>query len=274
MKNDSKNHDRIYSGTIIKMLASHEEIARYKLPVGDEKLDMNSLIGKELSLEYLNEIHCIGCGRKTKKSFAQGYCYPCLINSPETDRCILHPELCQAHEGISRDMEWSQTRCLQDHFVYLSDTTGLKVGVTRVSQIPTRWIDQGATRAVRIARTPNRFLAGTIEVFLKAYFRDKTNWRNMLTNKQTEKPDLLKEKERAFQIMAEEFRQYLVYDNEITSVNFPVREYPVKVKTLTFDKRPVIEGTLEGIKGQYLIFDGGRVVNIRRHNGYKIRLQI
>ncbi|MFO7923700.1 MAG: DUF2797 domain-containing protein [Bacteroidales bacterium] len=244
----------------------------YFLPFGEEKADMNSLMGKEISFEFLNEIHCIGCGRKTSKSFAQGYCYPCLMNSPETDKCILHPELCRAQDGVSRDMEWSKNHCLQDHIVYLSDTTGLKVGVTRVSQVPTRWIDQGATRAVKIARTPNRFLAGTIEVFLKDHFRDKTNWRNMLTNKQESGPDLLKEKERAFMIMAEEFRQYLIDDNEITSVNFPVREYPLKVTTLSFDKTPVIRGNLQGIKGQYLMFDGGRVLNIRKHNGYKVRL--
>ena len=264
----------IYSGTIIKMSTSPGEVVRYTLSFGNETADMNSLIGRELSLEYLNEIYCIGCGRKTSKSFAQGYCYPCLINSPETDRCILHPELCEAHEGISRDMEWSRSHCLQDHFVYLSDTTGLKVGVTRVSQIPTRWIDQGATRAVIIARTPNRFLAGTVEVFLKGHFRDKTNWRNMLTNKQPVKPDLLKEKERAFGVLPPEFNQYLIDDNEITSVNFPVREYPVKVTALSFDKTPEIEGTLMGIKGQYLILDGGRVLNIRKHNGYKVTMKV
>ncbi len=263
----------IYSGTIKKMQSALYENVSYSLPVGEEKVDMNSLIGKELSLEYLNEIFCIGCGRRTKKSFAQGYCYPCLLNSPETDKCILHPEMCQAHEGISRDMEWSKTRCLQDHFVYLSDTTGLKVGVTRATQVPTRWIDQGATRAIIIARAPNRFIAGTIEVFLKTHFADKTNWRNMLTNKQQTVPDLLKEKKRASGIMPEEFREYLIDDAKITSVNFPVREYPEKVTTLTFDKTPLINGVLKGIKGQYLIFDGGRVLNVRRHNGYKIRLQ-
>ncbi len=262
----------VYSGTIKKMATSLEDIARYSLTVGGDTIDMNNLLGSELSLEYLKEIYCIGCGRKTSKSFAQGYCYPCLLNSPETDKCILHPEHCQAHEGISRDMEWSQKHCLQDHFVYLSDTTGLKVGVTRVSQIPARWIDQGATRAIKIARTPNRYIAGTIEVFLKDHFRDKTNWRNMLTNKQDAKPDLLKEKERAFGVLTEEFRQYLIDDNEVTYVNFPVREYPVKVTALSFDKTPEIGGTLLGIKGQYLLLDGGRVLNIRKHNGYKISL--
>lgn len=264
----------IYTGTIKKMEATLQEAAHYTLPVGNEKIDMNGLIGKELSLKFLNEIYCIGCGRKTPKSFAQGFCYPCLLNSPETDKCILHPEMCEAHKGISRDIEWSAGHCLQDHFVYLSDTTGIKVGVTRVSQIPTRWIDQGATRAVKIARTPNRFLAGSIEVYLKSYFKDKTNWRNMLANKQELLPGLLEEKKRASELLPGEFREYLIDDNEITLLKFPVREHPLKVSSLSFDKTPEITGLLEGIKGQYLIFDGGRVLNIRRHNGYMIRLQV
>ena len=118
------------TGAIKKMTSRLTNPVSFILPVGDEKVDMNNLIDRNIIFEYLNEIYCIGCGRKTSKSFAQGYCYPCLLNSPETDKCILHPELCEAHEGISRDMEWSKTHCLQDHIVYLSDTTGLKVGVT------------------------------------------------------------------------------------------------------------------------------------------------
>lgn len=264
----------IYKGTIRKMKAELTEPVSYALPVGDESVEMNSLIGRDIELEYLNEIYCIGCGRKTSKSFAQGYCYPCLLNSPETDKCILHPELCEAHNGISRDMEWSAAHCLQDHFVYLSDTTGLKVGVTRVSQVPTRWIDQGATRAVKIARTPNRFLAGTIEVYLKSHFADKTNWRNMLSSPETSGADLLAEKRRASVLLAGEFSQYLIDDGTITSVVFPVREYPKKVNPLSFDKTTVISGKLDGIKGQYLIFEGCRVLNIRKHNGYNITLRI
>ena len=262
-----------FSGNIRKMRSELTDPVSYSLPIGSESAGMNNLIGKEVTLEYLGEIHCIGCGRKTSKSFAQGYCYPCLMNSPETDKCILHPELCEAHKGISRDMKWSEEHCLQDHIVYLSDTTGLKVGVTRVSQVPTRWIDQGATRAVKIFRVPDRYTAGTIEVFLKAHFRDKTNWRNMLMNRQQIMPDLLEEKQRAASLTEREFSRYLIDDDEITTVNFPVREYPVKITALSFDKTPVINGILTGIKGQYLLFDGGRVLNIRKHNGYKVKME-
>ncbi len=261
------------SGPIKKMMSALNDVVSYTLPVGEEYIDMNNLIGKTVSFQFLNEIYCIGCGRKTRKSYAQGYCYPCLLNSPETDKCILHPEMCLAHEGISRDMEWSKNYCLQNHIVYISDTTGLKIGVTRESQVPTRWIDQGATRAIMVAKTPNRFTAGNIEVFLKAHFSDRTNWRNMLTNKVSSLPDMQEEKRRAHDITQKEFSSYFIDDDTITFINFPVKAYPDKIKSLTFDRLPVIEGTLEGIKGQYLILDGGKVLNIRKHNGYKISIK-
>lgn len=257
-------------GTIRKMKTENAGVVNYYLPVGDERIFMNELIGKRIKLLFLNEIHCIGCGRLTKRSFAQGYCYPCLLNSPETSECIIHPEKCMAHEGISRDMEWSRKHCLQDHVVYLADTTGLKVGVTRHSQIPTRWIDQGATRAVRLARTPNRYLAGRIEVGLKKFFADRTNWRNMLVNKNAGVIDLSEEKEKARELFPSEFMQYFDENSEITNITYPVNKYPVKVKSVSFDKMPEISDVLKGIKGQYLIFENGNVLNIRKHNGYKL----
>ena len=171
---------------------------------------MNDLLGKKISLTYQHEKHCIHCGRLIKKTYAQGYCYPCFIKLPETDVCIIHPEKCQAHLGISRDMEWSKMHCLQEHFVYLAVTSGLKVGVTRAAQIPSRWIDQGAVRAVRIATTPNRHLAGTIEVFLKKHLADKTNWRNMLTPEQYETIDLLAEKARLKPLLENNFQNHSI----------------------------------------------------------------
>ncbi len=259
-------------GSIRKMKTENAGIVNYYLPVGDERIFMNELIGKRIKLLFLNKIHCIGCGRLTKRSFAQGYCYSCLLNSPETSECIIHPEKCMAHEGISRDMEWSRGHCLQDHVVYLADTTGLKVGVTRHSQIPTRWIDQGATRAVRVARTPNRYLAGQIEVGLKKFFADKTNWRNMLTNKRTAEINLPEEKKKAKGFLPEEFEQFFEEENEITLITYPVDLYPEKVKALSFDKTPEISGIIKGIKGQYLIFENDLVLNIRKHNGYKLSI--
>lgn len=262
----------IIQGALCKMKSELASPIQYYLELNDTQLLMNELIGKTISIKFLNEIYCIRCGRETNKSFHQGYCFPCFKTAPETDDCILRPELCKAHEGISRDMEWSKQNCLQDHIVYLAISSGLKVGVTRLSQVPTRWIDQGASKAIKIAQVPNRNMAGLIEVNLKKHFDDKTNWRNMLTNKIDEVTDLLDMKEKALRVVKKDFMKFFIDDDSIIKLEFPVLQYPEKVNSFSFDKEDVIEGKLIGIKGQYLIFDDGRVLNIRKHNGYEVEI--
>ena len=102
-------------GTILKMRTEWGKTLDYYLPVGNSEIFLNELIGRKIYLRYLNEIHCLGCGKKIKKSYAQGWCYDCFLSRPETAPCILRPELCQAHRGISRDITWARKYCLQDH---------------------------------------------------------------------------------------------------------------------------------------------------------------
>ncbi len=263
-----------YSGNILKMESRIiNGVVNYTLSIGSAFVNMNELIGKELYFSYSGQINCIYCGRKTKKSYAQGYCYPCMISLPQTDQCIMRPELCQAHIGISRDMEWSKHHCLTSHFVYLAVSSGLKVGVTRESQIPTRWIDQGAIKGIILAKTPNRNMAGRIEVFLKQFFADKTDWRKMLTANIDNSIDLFKEKQKAVDLLDNEFKKFVYNDNTIYEINYPVIKYPEKVKSIGFDKFSDFEKKLIGIKGQYLIFDDNTVLNIRKHNGYFIDIR-
>ncbi len=250
------------------------KMVHYKLPLGEKLLEVDGLLGKKVQLRYEGEIHCMNCGQLTKKSFGQGYCYPCFISIPQTDACVMRPELCQAHLGISRDMKWSETHCLQNHYVYLALSSGLKVGVTRSSQIPTRWIDQGAWRAIKLAKTPNRHLAGVIEVALKEIMDDKTNWRQMLTGDPDASIDLLLAKDEAAGHLSDELQDYVTVDDEITEIHYPVSGYPSKVKSINLDKDPEYEGVLTGIKGQYLIFDEGFVINIRKYGGYLVSLEV
>ena len=263
-----------YWGTIVKMHNKLENPVQYVLPIGKDMVAMNELIGKYILFKWEGKINCIACDRNTNKSFAQGFCYPCFINAPETSECILRPQLCQAHEGIARDMEWAEHHCLQDHFVYLAISSGVKVGVTRSVQIPTRWIDQGAWHAIKLAKTPNRYIAGLIEVELKKYISDRTQWQRMLKNQLVHGVDLLDKKKEMVGHLSDELRKYEYHENDITEIIYPVEEYPEKVKSLSFDKLNEIEGRLWGIKGQYLIFDDGTVLNIRKHNGYKVSLEI
>ncbi len=263
-----------YEGNILKMSTQLEGNVQYHLTIGSDKVYMNALIGKEVHLTFLNQINCIRCGRKTNKSFFQGYCYPCFMKAPETAPCIVNPEKCQAHEGIARDMEWSKAHCLIDHYVYLAVSSGLKVGVTRHTQIPTRWMDQGAHEAIKLAKTPNRHIAGLIEVNLKQFLADKTNWQQMLKNQVKRAVELVEEKKKAADSLSSELQQYLVDEDDITKIVFPVETYPSKVKSLSFDKTKNYSGRLVGIKGQYLIFEDNTVFNVRKHNGYLAQIEV
>lgn len=267
-----------FSGNILKMRSelltdNGSHLVEYHMSVGSNEIEMNKLIANKIRLEYTGKINCIYCGRLSNKSFAQGYCYPCFISLPQTEACMLHPEKCEAHLGISRDMSWSENNCLREHVVYLALTPGLKVGVTKVSQIPGRWIDQGAWQAIVLARTPNRFLAGKIEVFLKSHISDKTNWRKMLSGERYDEIDLVEKKKNVSLLLSDQMSEFLEEDNSIVDISYPVDIYPQKVKSLSLDKTPVIEGVLSGIKGQYLIFTSGEVVNIRKHGGYHVELR-
>ena len=261
------------SGNIRKMRTELADPVRYFLPVSGEEIFMNELIGSKIQIEFLGEFHCIRCGRKTAKSFAQGYCFPCFRTAPETEECVLHPEMCRAHEGIARDMTYAEKHCLADQVVYLSYTSGLKVGVTRISQVPHRWIDQGAVAAVEIARTPNRYLAGLIEVFLKGHLDDKTNWRNMLKHLLLAEGDLLDRKQEVLRLLPDELAQFGSRNDVVTKIGYPVEAYPLKTGSLNLEKDMLIQGVLRGIKGQYLLFSNGKVINIRKYGGYRVRLE-
>lgn len=247
---------------------------KYFLPLGESELSMNEVIGKSVSLRFTGQINCIACGKKTKTSFGQGFCYNCLQTSPEASETIMRPELSKAHLGIARDMDWAREHDLIDHFVYLAVSGELKVGVTRHHQVPARWIDQGASEAIILAKTPNRHIAGVIEVFLKNFFSDKTNWQSMLKNKSVQEYNLPEEKLNAHQLLPAELQQYFYSENQIWQFNYPVLSFPEKVTSVSFDKEPVISGILNGIKGQYLIFADGKVLNIRKHSGYFLEISV
>ena len=258
---------------LIKMRTEYTSPVSYFLSRGNEEIFMNSLINREINIEFTGIINCIACGRKTKKAFGQGFCYPCFMNSPLNSECILKPELCQAHEKGGRDPEWEETNHNKPHYVYLALTSGVKVGVTREDQIPTRWIDQGAWKALKFAFTPYRKIAGLIEVNLKKHMADKTNWQKMLKNEMDYSMDILIEKEKAAKLLDNEFIEYLLPgENEVYTFEYPVLNYPEKVYSINLDKDPLIQGRLSGIRGQYLIFEDSRVVNIRKFSGYEIIL--
>ena len=269
------------SGNIQKLITSLEDTVQYHLPIGDDRIALNPLIGNPITLSFLGEINCIACGRKTSKSFSQGFCYPCFQSLAQCDSCIVKPEQCHYFDGTCREPQWGESHCLKDHYVYLANSSGIKVGITRGTQIPTRWMDQGATQALPIYRVKNRLISGLVEVALKQHVADKTHWQRMLKGN-PEPVDLAAKRDELFDTCvtemttildryAEDALTPLTNEDEI-SITYPVLEYPDKVKSLNFDKTPQITGTLRGIKGQYLILDSG-VLNIRKFSGYKVRFK-
>lgn len=260
-------------GNLLKMRAEQGQPVSYYLPLGGPEMGMNALIGRQIRLTFGGIIHCIACGKITRTSYAQGFCYNCLQTAPEASESVLQPELSRAHFSIARDPEWAREHDLIDHYVYLALSPALKVGVTRHHQVPVRWIDQGASAAILLAKTPNRHIAGIIEVWLKQYYSDKTNWREMLMDRAITPSLLPEEKEKAAQRLTPELQKYLWEDNTVTRIIYPGEAVSGKVESLSLDKTPVVEGVLTGIRGQYLILDREKVINIRRHSGYRVCLE-
>tara|TARA_Y100001970_G_scaffold278099_1_gene383323 strand:- start:1492 stop:2298 length:807 start_codon:yes stop_codon:yes gene_type:complete len=262
-----------FKGQISKLTASLLSPIEYTLPIGNKQISINQYMGQKISIEFNGEIFCINCSNKIKKTFMQGYCYPCFLQSPQTSECIFKPHLCKAHLGESRDMEWSKNNCLTDTYVYLSLTSHLKVGVTRSSHIPSRWIDQGAHYAIKFAKTPNRYLAGLIEVALSRHISDRTQWRKMIQGNYNY-INLLDKKLELHKLLPENLKEYFINDNEIIEIKYPVETSPEKIKSINLDKNPVVQGKLTGIKGQYLILDNENVFNVRKYTGYVVNMNI
>ena len=262
-----------YTGQISKLRTNFNNPIEYSLPIGDDIIPLNNLIGKQVTLNFNHEIRCIKCNAQIKKTFMQGYCYPCFISSPQTSECILKPELCKAHLGEARDMDWAKKYCLEDQYVYLSLTSNLKVGVTRHTQIPTRWIDQGAHKALVFAKTPNRYTAGILEKDLSQHISDRTYWRRMLMGEYPD-IDLVTEKNKLKKIVNPSLQQYITTDNKETQLIYPKIQEPEKIKSLNFDKSSMFSGKLNGIKGQYLFLNTDSVINVRKFTGYNITIKI
>lgn len=255
-----------------KMLAGFDGRVHYALPLIDGPLELAPFIGNRFTVRATGVLSCTSCGKRVKKFYGQGFCFPCLQSAPEASQCIIRPELCKAHLGEGRDPEWEQEHHVSEHVVYLSYTGGIKVGITRSTQVPIRWIDQGAVSALIIARVPYRQLAGLIEVDLKRLFADRTNWRAMLKLVAADHDALFEAWSVARNALREDLQQYLLPYEMPLDMNYPVLAYPPKVISVQLDRTPEVSGRLLGVKGQYLIWEDGCVLNVRNHSGYHVEV--
>ena len=261
----------MFQGVLNKMRTEHNSPIDYYLVFQDSFVHVNALLHKNIHIKQTG-YNCLNC-HQSNPIFRQGFCKSCFFETPSAGEWIMKPELSKAHLGIEdRDLAYEQKVQLQPHVVYFAVSSGLKVGVTRSTQVPTRWIDQGAHQALPIVEVPNRYLAGITEVALKAYFNDKTNWRMMLQNK-GEALDLVAERDACIAQLPDEVKPYISEENTWT-IDYPVVKFPEKVTSLSLDKSPEFSGTLKGIKGQYWIFEDDTVWNVRAHEGHVVELTI
>lgn len=263
----------LYEGVLNKMQTEWNHPISYYLVLKNSFININQILDRNITIEFKG-YECLNC-HQPKKIFRQGFCYDCFMSSPAVGDWIMRPELSTAHLGVEdRDLDYESRVQLQPHIVYLAVASDVKVGVTRKTQVPTRWIDQGASKAIEIVEVPNRYLAGITEVALKDMFTDKTNWRKMLQNdiadvKVTEIRNELKEK------LPSEVQPYFDTTNsELIKLDYPVLQYPTKIKSLNLEKTPFYEGVLKGVKGQYLLFEDGTVFNVRTYEGYVVNLTV
>ena len=262
-----------YEGVLTKMPTEFGNPIQYYLVFESSFLNLNQVLGKTITIQ-LTGFQCLNCGKK-KKIYRQGFCYDCFYSSPAVGDWIMKPELSTAHLGIAdRDLDYESKVQLQPHIVYLALSSEVKVGVTRKTQVPTRWIDQGAEKAIAIVEVPNRYLAGITEVVLKNHFSDKTNWRKMLTN-DIVNTDLIQEKMKVQNLLPQEVQEYFYSEkNDLYEMHYPVLQYPKKINSLSLEKTPTFTGTLLGIKGQYLLFEDGTVFNVRSSEGSVVSIDL
>lgn len=267
------------TGTLSKMKSSlgDNNCVNYELPIGGARLPLNSLIGQPLSIVHTGNIHCLNCGKKTKKSYSQGHCYVCMSKLASCDMCIMKPETCHYAAGTCREPSWGEANCFVPHYVYLSNTSGIKVGITRHTQLPTRWIDQGATQGLPIFKVKSRHISGLVEIALAQLIADKTHWQAMLKS-HNDDIDLASKADELIPLIEAALTDIKSQHGDdaieritqpIQAIDYPITEFPKKVKSYNLDKDPEINDVLTGIKGQYLIFENG-VINIRKYTSYEV----
>lgn len=262
----------LYHGVLRKMQTEFDRPVQYFLVFESDFIHMNQLLGKRLQITFSGQ-QCLSCGLD-KEIFRQGFCKSCFFDMPFAGDWVMRPELSKAHLGIQdRDLAYEERVQLQPHIVYLANSSNVKVGVTRKSQVPTRWIDQGAHEAIELLEVPNRYLAGIAEVALKEHISDKTNWRKMLKN-EIDDANLSEFKDRLKEFIPDETESYFLHQGEELHIEFPVIKYPLKPKSLNIKKEQNFKGILVGIKGQYLIFDDDTVFNVRGNEGNVVNLYI
>jgi hypothetical protein len=234
---------------------------------------LNEWLGRGLRIEYRQRILCCHCGSQTPRSYGGGYCYPCFRSLARCDLCVVSPARCHYHLGTCREPAWGEAFCMQPHVVYLANSSGPKVGITGADGAVSRWLDQGASQGLVIARTASRHLAGVVEAQLAQLISDRTDWRLLL---QGDRPpvDLPALRDRLMERLGRLPEGVAWQTAEpVVTLSYPVLAYPRQLLRLRLDRHPVVAGRLLGAKGQYLLFEHG-VFNVRWHRAFEVSVGV
>ena len=113
-----------------------------------------------------------------------------------------------------------------------------------------------------------------MEVALKGVFSDRTHWRNMLKPTSPNSEALLDAKDDALEALGMTYEPFFDEEDEVHILDFPVLQHPDKVTSTKLEKVPVISGKLVGVKGQYWMWEDGRVWNVRAHAGSRVEIDV
>lgn len=238
---------------------------------------LNDLIGRNFQISVSPLRQCLGCSKGVKK-VVQGYCYLCSQRLARCDLCILKPHLCHYDQGTCREPQWGLEHCFSDHILYLSRTSGLKVGLSGAGRFLRRWVDQGAQQAALLASFSSRYEAGLVENWLSQSFNDKTNWRHLLTGVVCQDDNFEQTFREIQQQIAENTKisrdKVHLIDYQPHYFQYPVESYLERAKTVNLDKVSFFEDKLIGIKGQYMLFQEHGGLNMRKYQGYDMTMEL
>ncbi len=236
---------------------------------------LNDRLGQAVTLELHAPYHCIHCGKTARKLFGGGHCYDCFSALARCDLCVMSPERCHFAAGTCREPEWGEAFCMQPHVVYLSNTSGPKIGITRADRVLRRWLDQGATQALVIGQVATRHAAGLVEAHFKRTMNDRTDWRRLVSGRGVE-ADLVALAQQLYQDKTAPAMQWGhsvgEYISGLVNIEYPLLGYsPPQQVPLTLEQ-PTYTDNLVGIIGQYLLFSRG-ALNLGAYRGMQLSIE-
>ena len=96
----------------------------------------------------------------------------------------------------------------------------------------------------------------------------------MLKDVERDPDELTQMKDECLDLLSPGYEPFFSDNDEVCEIIYPILQMPSKVSSIKLEKTPVGEGVLVGIKGQYMIFENGGVLNVRAHEGYRVILEV